>query len=241
MDEDYGCILVDPDALWMGRIASDGIPALRVDEYVEVSGQEPWVSTSYFGPAVARIQDGNVDIMVDLAAGWVAFADSDDTNWSVHSLEDWQAYIENLRGEASAHLTPSKPRYESSDRELVSGLESRQYHLAVKLQTPGTAGELIEQELWMTKAIETTREIYSTYRRAKLLFDRNLIEVPAELPRGIIMRSRSLRRALDGAPGDAAQEENATVVDVGYEFLPRDFFIIDASAGVSPVSFDGGR
>jgi hypothetical protein len=237
----YGCVLVDPGVLRMERVVSDGIPALRIDEYVEVAGQEPWVSTSYFGPAVARIQDVDVEILLDLAAGLVAFADSNDSNWRVESLEDWQDHIENLRATARSQLSPEKPRYWSAEKGLVAGLACRQYRLVARRQRPGTAGEHLEQDLWMTRDIETTREIYATYRRTLQLFDRMLIDMPADLPPGIILRSHLLRRSLDSALGDAGEVEDATVFDVGYELLPREFFVIDAREVVWPAAAEEGR
>jgi hypothetical protein len=104
------------------------------------------------------------------------------------------------------------------------------------VETPDGVRDEITQQIWVTRDVETTPEIYATYRRALSLFDNQWLDVPAERPAGIVFRTREVRLSTPRQRGVGAQNEEATVVEAGYRLYPLEFFTSARGPGAMPAA-----
>jgi hypothetical protein len=208
------------------------VPALVID--AEIRNEDWEVSEwtrSYIGPGVARLELPDGDILVNTVTGYVAFRDLEFSEWSVEPLKAWQAHVDSLIDLARERLITTNPRFRPVGKTvLVSEYESQRHRLVVRAATPDGIGERLQQDVWVTRDVETTFEIYETYRLVLHLFGRLWLEVPVERPPGILMRARVSRRPADGRLGDPEEVEDSIVRDIGYRLVPRQFFEVEARA-----------
>jgi hypothetical protein len=231
-----------------GPTAPDEVPALVLVEKTQWTGaEEPEYVEYWYAPYLARIRYPRGEVVLDLVRGRVAFFDAKAESWNVESLESWEAYVDSLADVARARMVPSEPEWVPSPTPR-SGLPHIVKHACTPYQLTATmeygddTRERIEQQIWVTRDIAASEEIYETYRLALYLLDRQWLDVPVERPAGIILRSRATHRTTEpGLTEERIEVEDAVVVKQSYQLLPRTFFDIPLDEVALPGNVRAGE
>jgi len=220
------CVFIPRQELVCGFGTAERLPTLVLVEQSEVSGESVPVEVVYsIAPGLARIVYPGGTILLDEVGRQVAFYDAEQDTWATESLAACEARADSLRDRVRNHSQPAAPVFTvAGSMTLVSGYECQAYRVTIAIDRPGGDREEITQELWLTRDIETTEEIYATYRHTLQLFDNHWLEVPAERPPGIVFRTREVRLVTPRPQGEGPDIEDATVVEAGYRLYPLDFF-----------------
>jgi hypothetical protein len=220
----WGCILVERPPCGVGPL--DHIPVLRLVERVRRTGErEPEIVEYSVAPGLARIRHGAGEMIYDEPRQRIALYDNTERRWDSWDLGAWEAWVDSLADERLRALWPHRLRFqELGDRELVSDYECRPYELVVLAELDTGERERLVQRIWLSRDIEMTRDSYTTYRHALWLFDRMWQEIPVARPPGVVMRTRQERRAAEGWRDGWDEVEDAVVEEIGYRFVPPDFF-----------------
>ncbi len=193
--------------------------------------EQPAHATYYFGPGLARLQYGNTELIVDVHQQLVARIDAKNGAWQVQDIADWQAYVDSATTATSLALSPRAPKF--TDRhmgETMAGFVTSQFTATARKTDDEGTRLLVENEVWATEGMELTRDMYEVYRLALYLFDGRCIDLPAERPDGVILRSRLSWHPIKDSNHDNDLIEDSVIESVRYELVPRTFFEIPGQA-----------
>jgi len=234
---------VTPPGLICGGGTEFELPTLVLVERVEVGGEpEPMYVIWSIAAGVARIDHSGGTVLLDEFGRRVDWYDTEADTWSSQSLEEYEAEVDSTVEWILGRSRPFDPRFHRvGGQEIVSEYECLSYKLTMESDLDDGRAEQIAQEVWVTQDVQTTREIYSTYRHALRLFDEHWLSAPVDRPAGIIFRTRSVRLATPRLPGETAVMEEATIEDIGYRLYPTSHFMPGAFTFMPPTAGGGPR
>jgi hypothetical protein len=214
------------------------LPTLVIVERSKSFGSDDSTDVIYsVGPGLARVDYAGGTILLDEPARRVSFFDAEQGTWSSQPLEDWQAHVDSLTEWTRTHARSDSFKFRrTGPATLVSEYECRAYHVSLVVEMPDGVRDAITQQVWVTRDVETTQEIYTTYRHALALFDNQWLDVPLDRPAGIVFRTREARLSTPRAPGEGAHIEEASVVEIGYRLYPMEFFTMAADPSMGPAA-----
>ena len=232
-DPCYRCGWVRIDEMPCGGASFNEVPTIVLEETTQWSDEDkPARATYYFGPGFARLQYEDVDLIVDVAQQLVARIHTRNDVWQVQDVADWQAYVDSAATVANFRLSPRWPKFaDSKTHEVVAGFRSQQFTAFARTTDDEGTRLLVENNVWVTNEMELTREMYAAYRLALHLFDGRCIDLPADRPDGIILRSRLSWHPIKESNHDNDLVEDSVVESVRYELVPRAFFDIQEPRG----------
>jgi hypothetical protein len=203
------------------------LPTLVLAERVEGTGApEADYVVWYVTGGRARIDHSGGTVLLDELGRRIDWYDAEEGSWSSQSLVEYEAELDSTTDWIVERSRPFDPRFHRvGGVEFVSEYECLAYRLSMETELDDERTEQIAQEVWVTDDVQTTREIYSTYRQALRLFDEHWLTAPVERPAGIIFRTRSVRVAIPRLEGESAVMDEATVEDIGYRLYPVSHFL----------------
>ncbi len=218
-------VFVPREELICGFGSQDRLPTLVLAERSEVSGHKEAIEVNYhIAPGLARIDYSEGSILLNELTREVAYSDAEKGTWSSETLQACEDHADSLEEWTRAHAQPAEPVFQATDTAMVSEYECQGYRATITVQDPSGEQDEITQEMWVTHDVETTQEIYATYRLVLRLFDNHWLDMPGERPGGIVLRTRQARLHTPRVEGEGPAIEDATVTKIGYRLYPAEFF-----------------
>ena len=239
----YGDCFVGAHQLICGPGTGGEIPTLVVVERVETAGEEDPIHVVWsFAAGRARVDHPGGTVLLDEFGRRVDWLDVETNRWTHESLDSYEAYVDSVAGWTLDHSSPLDPIFEpAGEMALVAEFECLPFRLTMETASDDDRTVQIAQEIWVSRDVEMTEEIYTTYRHALRLFDDHWSVVPVERPPGILLRTREVRLTKPPAPGESAAIEDATVEEIGYRLYPITHFMSGVYEKQGPIVDGTGR